>query len=217
MEYAKLESCTIYVLDNRAVQLSLWRQADGTDEIAVLQHGGPAQSDGIATLRIHSACFTGDVLASLRCDCNAQLHASLRAITSAPWGIIVYPFAHEGRGIGLINKLRAYNMQDNGLDTFQANRALGFDYDERSYDGVVSILNVLGAHRVRLLTANPEKVAALKRGAISVVEIIPIETQHNTFNSRYLKTKKEWFEQPRTQRLTVAMDNPAEPPRTERN
>ncbi|HEV7428580.1 MAG TPA: GTP cyclohydrolase II [Thermoanaerobaculia bacterium] len=195
ISYAKLATCAIYVLDNRAVELSVWGESQNNDEIAVVQHGSAAASDGIATLRIHSACFTGDVLASLRCDCNAQLHASLRTVTSAPWGIIIYPFAHEGRGIGLVNKLRAYNMQDSGLDTFQANRALGFDFDQRNYEGVVSILRVIGADRVRLLTANPQKVAALQRGGVTVVETIPIEITHNDFNERYLKTKKAWFQE----------------------
>jgi len=191
--FTKLAACTIYVLDNRRAELSLWRDRSNAEEIAVLQHGEASAGDGTVTLRIHSACFTGDVLASLRCDCHAQLQASLRAITAAPWGIIVYPFSHEGRGIGLFSKMLAYNKQDEGLDTFQANHALGFDHDPRDYTGVVSILRQMGVERVRLLTANPHKVHALQRGGFAILETIPIETSQNDFNARYLRTKREWF------------------------
>ncbi len=140
-------------------------------------------------LRIHSECFTGDVLGSLRCDCGEQLHSAMKRIAEEG-GILVY-LRQEGRGIGLFNKINAYALQDEGYDTVQANHQLGFESDERRYHTAGAILKRLGVRRVRLMTNNPEKVWDLSGFGIEVVERIPIEVEPNRYNRRYLKTKKE--------------------------
>ncbi len=139
-------------------------------------------------VRLHSECFTGDLLGSLRCDCGAQLRGAIAEIARAGSGILLY-LAQEGRGIGLVNKLRAYNLQDAGLDTFDANEQLGFDADERVYLPAAEMLRQLGATRVRLMTNNPDKVAALTRCGITVVERVPHVFPANAHNERYLRTK----------------------------
>jgi GTP cyclohydrolase II len=139
-------------------------------------------------VRLHSECFTGDILGSLRCDCGAQLRGAIAAIARAGSGILLY-LAQEGRGIGLVNKLRAYNLQDAGFDTFDANEQLGFDDDERVYLPAAAMLQQLGATRVRLMTNNPDKVAALDRCGITVVERVPHVFPANAHNERYLRAK----------------------------
>lgn len=140
-------------------------------------------------LRIHSECMTGDVFGSARCDCGEQLEISLQK-TAATGGVVIY-LRQEGRGIGLINKLKAYNLQDAGLNTIEANTHLGFEADERQYDAAVFILRDLGIQSVRLLTNNPEKVTALERAGIRVVERIPIIIPPQLESRFYLQTKKE--------------------------
>ena len=140
-------------------------------------------------VRVHSECFTGDVLGSKRCDCGEQLHKALELITETK-GVLLY-LRQEGRGIGLTNKLKAYNLQDQGLNTVDANHQLGFGADERSYDIATFILNDLGVSRIRLLTNNPEKVESLKQGGIEIVERIPIQTKPTEDNQHYLQTKKD--------------------------
>ena len=139
-------------------------------------------------VRLHSQCFTGDLIGSLRCDCGDQLRGAVRQIGAAGAGIILY-LAQEGRGIGLVNKLRAYTLQDQGLDTFEANEQLGFDADERHYLVAAEMLRQLGFSRIRLLTNNPEKIAALQRSGIDVVERVPHVFPANGHNARYLATK----------------------------
>ena len=141
-------------------------------------------------VRIHSQCLTGDVLASERCDCRAQLELSLRRIAAAPAGILLY-LPQEGRGIGLMNKLRAYELQDRGMDTVEANEELGFAADSRDYGFSAAALHLLGVRGVRLLSNNPDKVAALERGGIEVVERVPCEVTPSSHAEDYLKTKKE--------------------------
>lgn len=141
-------------------------------------------------LRIHSQCFTGDVLGSLRCDCGAQLELAMRAIVREGCGLLIYEH-QEGRGIGLMAKLEAYALQDKGLDTIEANRALGFPADSRDFALPVAILHHLDIRRVRLLSNNPEKYRALINGGIEVVERIPCETAPNSHALRYLRTMKE--------------------------
>src|SRR5580700_6634873 len=140
-------------------------------------------------VRVHSQCLTGDVLASLRCDCRAQLELSLRKIARAGSGILLY-LPQEGRGIGLMNKLRAYELQDGGMDTVQANEELGFAADSRDYEFCAAILKQLGAQKIRLLSNNPEKVRQLEEAGIRVVERVPCQPRISKTSRAYLKTKR---------------------------
>jgi GTP cyclohydrolase II len=141
-------------------------------------------------VRVHSQCLTGDVLASLRCDCRAQLELSLKKIGQAPAGILLY-LPQEGRGIGLMNKLRAYELQDGGMDTVEANETLGFAADARDYDFSAQILKQLGATKIRLLSNNPEKVRQLESAGIRVVERVPCQPRISKTSRAYLQTKKK--------------------------
>jgi len=140
-------------------------------------------------VRVHSQCLTGDVLASLRCDCRAQLELSLRKISEARAGILLY-LPQEGRGIGLMNKLRAYQLQDGGMDTVEANETLGFAADARDYDFSAQILKKLGATKIRLLSNNPEKVRQLEQSGIRVVQRVPCQPRISKISRSYLQTKK---------------------------
>jgi GTP cyclohydrolase II len=141
-------------------------------------------------VRIHSQCLTGDVFGSLRCDCRAQLEMALSLIAQAGAGVLVYE-QQEGRGIGLMAKLQAYELQDKGLDTVQANEQLGFKADHREFQLPSRILKSLGVRAVRLLSNNPQKVAALEAAGIKVVERVPCEIEATAASERYLSTKKE--------------------------
>ena len=140
--------------------------------------------------RIHSQCLTGDVFGSLRCDCRQQLEMALSMIAGEGRGVLIYE-QQEGRGIGLMAKLQAYELQDAGLDTVEANERLGFKADQRGFALPAKILKVLGATRVRLLSNNPDKVAALERAGVEVVERVPCEVEPTLHAEDYLKTKKE--------------------------
>lgn len=140
--------------------------------------------------RIHSMCFTGDTLHSLRCDCGKQLHAAIQAIGENGTGILVYQM-QEGRGIGLLNKLKAYALQDEGLDTIDANHKLGFRSDEREYAFCAEIFRYFGVKGVRMLTNNPRKIEGMEREGIQVVERVPLIIEPSEHNNRYLRTKKE--------------------------
>jgi GTP cyclohydrolase II len=164
-----------------------FRPADGSAEQFAIVIGDPAAHQP-ALCRVHSECFTGDLLGSLRCDCGPQLQVALELMGEAGHGVLLY-LAHEGRGIGLINKLRAYQLQDCGLDTVDANQHLGFEPDERTYRAAAVMLRHLGIASVRLLTNNPAKVEALDREGVSVVERIPHATAPNRHNLGYLATK----------------------------
>ena len=159
---------------------------DATEHIALLI-GSPG--DAPPVVRVHSECLTGDVLGSLKCDCGPQLEAALAAIAASGWGILLY-LRQEGRGIGLINKLRAYALQDQGFDTVDANIRLGFADDERDFGSAAKMLTLLGQKTVRLLTNNPAKAAALAAAGIEVAEQIPLKIAANPHNSAYLDTKK---------------------------
>ena len=141
-------------------------------------------------VRIHSQCLTGDVFGSLRCDCRAQLEMALSLIAEAGSGVLVYE-QQEGRGIGLMAKLQAYELQDKGLDTVQANEQLGFKADHREFQLPAEILKALGVKEVRLLSNNPQKVTALEEAGIKVVERVPCEVEATAASERYLNTKKE--------------------------
>jgi len=141
------------------------------------------------TVRIHSQCLTGDVLTSERCDCRAQLELSFRRIADSPSGILLY-LPQEGRGIGLMNKLRAYELQDHGRDTVEANEELGFAADSRSYAFSAAALKLLGVRRVRLLSNNPDKVQQLEKAGIRVVELVPCRPRISHASRAYLETKR---------------------------
>src|ERR1700738_2160255 len=165
-----------------------FRGSTSEDEAVALVRGD--LKGKIAPLvRVHSQCLTGDVLGSMRCDCRAQLELSLREIGRAPAGVLIY-LPQEGRGIGLMNKLRAYELQDGGMDTVQANEKLGFAADSRDYEFCAAILKQLGARRIRLLSNNPEKGAPLESAGIRVVERVPGQPRISRSSRAYLKTKR---------------------------
>ena len=152
---------------------------------------GPFKSKkAVPLVRVHSQCLTGDVLTSLRCDCRAQLELSLKEIGNAAAGILLY-LPQEGRGIGLMNKLRAYELQDQGMDTVEANESLGFAADAREYDFPAQILKKLGATQIRLLSNNPEKVRQLEAAGVKVVERVPCQPRISKISRAYLQTKKK--------------------------
>ena len=173
----------------RALGFERQSQSRHSAETAIaLVLGEPSR--GVAVVRIHSQCITGDVLRSLRCDCGEQLELAMRAIAAEGCGLLIYE-QQEGRGIGLAAKLRAYALQDEGLDTVAANHALGFEADCRDFSLPVAILAELGIRRVRLLSNNPDKARALVNAGIQVVEHIPCEVTPNPHAITYLRTKKE--------------------------
>jgi len=165
---------------------SLGKRSPETAIVLVL--GEP--SGRVPLVRIHSQCITGDVLRSLRCDCGEQLELAMRAIAAEGSGLLIYE-QQEGRGIGLMAKLQAYALQDEGLDTIAANHALGFEADCRDFSLPGAILNDLGIQRIRLLSNNPEKRRALVNAGIAVVEQIPCEASPNPHAARYLRVKKQ--------------------------
>ena len=169
-------------------EIVAFRSPESADEHIALLIGQP---DGRPPLvRLHSECLTGDVLGSLKCDCGPQLHAAIDRIEAAGWGILLY-LRQEGRGIGLINKLRAYALQDQGYDTVDANTRLGFAVDARDFRVAARMLDLLGQRAVRLLTNNPAKVAGLEGAGVTVVERVPHHLPPNPHNERYLATKRD--------------------------
>jgi GTP cyclohydrolase II len=161
----------------------------GPQEEAVALVRGNLQGRAAPLVRVHSQCLTGDVLTSLRCDCRAQLELSLKKISEAPSGILLY-LPQEGRGIGLMNKLRAYELQDGGMDTVEANESLGFAADAREYEFPAKILKKLGATCIRLLSNNPDKIKQLESAGIRVVERVPCQPRLSKISRAYLQTKK---------------------------
>jgi GTP cyclohydrolase II len=161
----------------------------GPQEEAVALVRGKLNGRVAPLVRVHSQCLTGDVLTSLRCDCRAQLELSLKKISEAPSGILLY-LPQEGRGIGLMNKLRAYELQDGGMDTVEANESLGFAADAREYEFPAKILKKLGATRIRLLSNNPDKIRQLESAGIRVVERVPCQPRLSKISRAYLQTKK---------------------------
>ncbi len=165
-------------------------RASETEEAVVLKIGDFSPKMGALLVRIHSQCLTGDVFHSLRCDCRSQLELALDGIVAEGRGLLIYEH-QEGRGIGLLNKLRAYELQDGGLDTVEANERLGFDADLRDYALPAAILRYFDIREVRLMSNNPDKVAALEKAGIRVVERAPIIVPPLDTTADYLRTKRE--------------------------
>jgi len=168
--------------------LVLFREIDGDAEHVAIVVGRPAEGEPVA-VRLHSACLTGDLLGSLRCDCGPQLQRAVKTLAETG-GVLLY-LAQEGRGTGLANKLRAYRLQDAGLDTLEADRHLGFRDDERDFQAAAAMLRALGYPRIRLLTNNPRKIEALRCAGIEVVDRLPLHTPVNDHNARYMQTKQQ--------------------------
>jgi len=166
------------------------RQDDRLEEAVVLKMGDLANGSVAPLVRIHSQCLTGDVFHSLRCDCRAQLELALQMISEEGRGLLIYEH-QEGRGIGLLNKLRAYELQDHGADTVEANQRLGFESDLRNYELPGEILRHFGLRRIRLLSNNPEKVAAVEAAGVRVEERVPCIVPAMVSTEAYLRTKKE--------------------------
>lgn len=158
--------------------------------MVLINRDNPAPGE-IPVVRVHSGCVTGDIFHSLRCDCYPQLQASLEVITQSPLGVMVYLPYHEGRGIGLVNKIRTYALQDQGYDTVDANLAIGEPAEARDYDLAAHILFDLGFGKIRLLTNNPAKVDALRKEGINVIERRALIVKESEYNKKYLATKKE--------------------------
>ncbi|QJC36641.1 GTP cyclohydrolase II [Enterobacteriaceae endosymbiont of Donacia simplex] len=160
----------------------------GKHHIALIYGLEKIYKNSIILTRIHSECLTGDVFSSLRCDCGFQLQLSLEKISQENCGILIY-HRQEGRNIGLLNKIKAYNLQDQGLDTVEANYKLGFHADERNFISCVNILKILGILNIKLLTNNPYKIDILKKKGINVIDRIPLIINYNFYNYKYLNTK----------------------------
>ena len=161
--------------------------ADGVEHLALVK-GAPGAG---ALVRVHSECLTGDALGSLRCDCGEQLRSALARIAQSESGVLVYVGGHEGRGIGLANKIAAYALQDRGFDTAEANTALGFPADARDYAAAAAVLRALGVEDLRLLTNNPLKAEALRAHGLTVREELPLAHAANPHNAGYLATKRD--------------------------
>jgi 3,4-dihydroxy 2-butanone 4-phosphate synthase/GTP cyclohydrolase II len=187
-EVAKTRFPTAFGATGTEFQLHAFRsRIDGEEHLALVR--GPLHDAPL--VRVHSECLTGDALGSLRCDCGPQLQSALRQIAESANGVLVYMRRHEGRGIGLANKIRAYALQDQGMDTVEANRHLGFQADLRHYGLGAQILRHLGVKQLKLLTNNPKKIVGLDGYGLEVVERVPIEVPANLHNFSYLQTKKD--------------------------
>jgi GTP cyclohydrolase II len=183
LRYAEADVPTEYGV----VRTIVYRTGDAKEHVALVV-GDVSSGTAPVLTRVHSECWTGEVMRSSKCDCRDQLDRAMRAVTQASRGVVVY-LRQEGRGIGLGNKVRAYALQQQGVDTVEANRRLGFADDARSYDVAVGILRDLGVSRVALLTNNPRKVQGLEGGGIEVVERVALRAEPNEHSAEYLLTK----------------------------
>ena len=172
---------------SNASRVHVFRPQDGGEEHYAIEIGNPERNVPVLS-RLHSACFTGDLMGSLKCDCGPQLHAALEGITLDGSGVLLY-MNQEGRGIGLANKMRAYQLQDQGFDTVEANHRLGFEDDERNFRLGAEILRLMGFSSVRLMTNNPAKVASMESSGITVSERVALKVGLNPLNKKYLDTK----------------------------
>ena len=183
----KAVSAQVPLIDSEETRLIAFRPVDGGEEHVAIVIGDPDVTQGVL-VRLHSQCLTGDLLGSLRCDCGDQLRGAIKAISEYGGGVVVY-LAQEGRDIGLVNKLRAYNLQDLGSDTVEANHQIGFEVDERIYAPAAEIIKQLGIKKVKLLTNNPNKIDQLASTGIEIVERVKHAFPPNPHNREYLKTK----------------------------
>ncbi len=163
-------------------------KSNNAEHLALVK--GTWNKDEAVLTRVHSSCFTGDILGSFRCDCGEQLHTAMQMVEKEGKGLILY-MNQEGRGIGLVNKLKAYKLQEEGMDTVEANLYLGFGMDDRDYGVGAQILRALGANKLRLMSNNPKKRAGLKGYGIEIIDIVPLETKPNVHNEKYLETKRD--------------------------
>ncbi|WP_343183296.1 GTP cyclohydrolase II [Buchnera aphidicola (Neophyllaphis podocarpi)] len=187
MQIKKISEAILPTIWGDFTMIGFEEKSNGKNHIALI-YGDFINSTSILT-RIHSECLTGDALFSLRCDCGFQLKTSLKMISSIGTGILIY-HRQEGRNIGLINKIKAYNLQDKGLDTVEANHKLGFKTDERDFTICSDILEILNVKKIRLLTNNPKKLNSLKKSGINIIERVPLIVGRNNKNSKYLDTKE---------------------------
>lgn len=183
----EVSSAAVPLAQSRFSRLHIYRPEDGGAEHYAIEIGTPPRDQPVLA-RLHSACFTGDVLGSLKCDCGPQLHAALAAMDKAGSGVLLY-LNQEGRGIGLANKMRAYTLQERGFDTVDANHRLGFEDDERDFRIGAALLRQMGFSSVRLMTNNPKKIGMMQQQGIQVVEHVPLITASNPLNEGYLATK----------------------------
>ncbi|MFM7083915.1 MAG: GTP cyclohydrolase II [Hyphomicrobium sp.] len=176
----------------REVQMEAfaYQGRDSDIQAVALVHRSSAKENTLPVVRLHSGCVTGDVFHSLRCDCHAQLKSALERITSEPFGVLIYLPYQEGRGIGLFRKIKAYSLQDQGLDTVDANLEQGQPIDARDYAFAGEILTHLKINKIRLMTNNPEKIESLQEAGIEVVERIPLIVSPSSHNKLYLETKR---------------------------
>ncbi len=185
-EVARAEMPSAY--SDMPLQVHAFRsEVDGTEHLALVKHPLPA----VPLVRVHSECLTGEALGSLRCDCGPQLQKSIQMISESEGGVVIYLRNQEGRGIGLANKIHAYALQDQGMDTLEANTALGFAEDARDYGVAAQILRSLGVLSLKLLSNNPKKSAGLEELGLHVVETLPLNVSQNPFNEFYLATKRD--------------------------
>jgi GTP cyclohydrolase II len=184
----KVAETTLPTEEYGTFRLLGFESSDKSEGVIVLVRGD-LRAEEAPLVRIHSQCLTGDVFGSGRCDCGAQLHLALEKIAARGSGVLIYQL-QEGRGIGLMNKLLAYELQDSGHDTVEANRHLGFEADHRNYDLCADVLRTIGVSAVRLMSNNPQKIEALERAGIRVAERVPIEIPPSDGTKNYLKTKK---------------------------
>ena len=188
-ELKRLTECRVPLAGAENTTVMLFRDPCGGAEHIAVKIGDPDTRQALP-VRLHSACLTGDVLGSLRCDCGEQLQTAVKRIAELGGGILLY-LDQEGRGIGLANKLRAYRFQDAGLDTLDADQYLGFRADERSYGAAAAILQAIGISRIQLLTNNPQKIESLRALGIEVTGRLPLVASANVHNARYLRAKRE--------------------------
>lgn len=192
-EFGVLAHTTLPILTGKMVDAVVFGTEPDNPDVIVLINKKPDVESDQALVRLHSACITSEVLGSTKCDCASQLNLAISMISESDWGILVYLLKHEGRGIGLVNKIKAYALQNEGLDTVDANVALGFGIDDRDFSPAVEALKLLGVKRVELLSNNPEKEKALDSSDIEVVQRISMDVPINEFNRQYLFTKKQHF------------------------
>lgn len=192
-DFRTLAKTQIPIVTGKTVDAVVFGTDPVNPDVIALIHRSPQAHVDHALVRLHSACITSEVLGSVKCDCAIQLNTALSMISRTDWGVLVYLLRHEGRGIGLVNKIRAYALQAEGMDTVDANLALGFGADDRDFKPAVRALELLGVRRLALLTNNPEKESVLRSAGFEVVERIPMDVPITEHNRDYLATKRSYF------------------------